>query len=250
MRPGGLVPPGSIPACAGEARPDGRGLCLAGVYPRVCGGSWPGLGAGVRGQGLSPRVRGKRGRCAAKLAGHGSIPACAGEAQAVHHSPRSAWVYPRVCGGSGLNHQYTELEEGLSPRVRGKQGAATAYSSAARSIPACAGEAVTPGAGMPQWGVYPRVCGGSVQMTHPPAFPLGLSPRVRGKLKAQAVVIPEVGSIPACAGEARRAGVSATTQTVYPRVCGGSFAINQLITQDGGLSPRVRGKHRRRHPRW
>ena len=31
----------SIPACAGEPIPNGPTPCAGGVYPRVCGGTWP-----------------------------------------------------------------------------------------------------------------------------------------------------------------------------------------------------------------
>ena len=49
---------GSIPACAGEPAPASPRGCPRGVYPRVCGGTWRCCSQGVRGYGLSPRVRG------------------------------------------------------------------------------------------------------------------------------------------------------------------------------------------------
>ena len=51
-----------------------------------------------------------------------------------------------------------------------------------------------------------------------------------------------LGSIPACAGEARCAGCHRTRTAVYPRVCGGSWYAKTLGRHDEGLSPRVRGK--------
>ena len=78
--------------------------------------------------------------------------------------------------------------------------------------------------------VYPRVCGGTC---HRP----GLSPRVRGNRS----VVPDMGSIPACAGEPPttpiRRSIPACAgepgsipacageprcREVYPRVCGGT----------------------------
>ena len=124
----------------------------------------------------------------------------------------------------------------------------------ARSIPACAGEPRTfPGSEIrADFGVYPRVCGGT-------GARLGaISPTCLGSR-----------SIPACAGEpwtreprltlqqvyprvcggtspcrrvkARR---TAKSQTVYPRVCGGTGASLDpmaIAAHDTGLSPRVRG---------
>ncbi len=52
---------GSIPACAGEPR-RGSGLrAVAGVYPRVCGGTCLHRSSPPRISGLSPRVRGNLG---------------------------------------------------------------------------------------------------------------------------------------------------------------------------------------------
>ena len=91
----------SILACAGEAfQPGNPGLFFR-VYPRVCGGSAPGAGAGAT------CVR--------------SIPACAGEAEHRRPSSRRTAVYPRVCGGSVAVIPLASKSLGLSPRVRGKR---------------------------------------------------------------------------------------------------------------------------------
>ena len=70
---------GSIPACAGEPGRDVDPAIVSRVYPRVCGGARMRmtLHAGVKG--LSPRVRGSRGRVVLTGGDPGSIPACAGE---------------------------------------------------------------------------------------------------------------------------------------------------------------------------
>ena len=52
---------GSIPACAGEAPAAPGTPAAAAVYPRVCGGSTYGKNPVYVVEGLSPRVRGKRG---------------------------------------------------------------------------------------------------------------------------------------------------------------------------------------------
>ena len=48
-------------------------------------------------------------------------------------------------------------------------------------------------------------------------------------------------SIPACAGEPSTTGVSNSTLTVYPRVCGGTTGSVSVRWGSMGLSPRVRG---------
>ena len=115
-----------------------------------------------------------------------------------------------------------------------------------RYIPACATVTFTQnegGAGPPRvrgklgselTQVHPRVCGGNA-----PGHP-GTSPRVRGKLLPQQLLVCHLGYIPetpACGGLCARyipACAGETTQVKivghHPRVCG------------GGTSPRVRGK--------
>ena len=91
---------GSIPACAGEppSRSSWPGRC--GVYPRVCGGTWPRTPRRKTDTGLSPRVRGNQGLGEPVVGDVRSIPACAGEPEGASSSSGSSAVYPRVCGGT------------------------------------------------------------------------------------------------------------------------------------------------------
>ena len=152
---------GSIPACAGEPH---SGLCWApasGVYPRVCGGTWPSGPQLWPSAGLSPRVRGNPFAPIPTARARRSIPACAGEP-----APWRIWwpsmaVYPRVCGGTSSTQPSWETPSGLSPRVRGNRPCSTASPAAGRSIPACAGEPQGRLAQNLHRRVYPRVCGGT-----------------------------------------------------------------------------------------
>ena len=121
--------PGSIPACAGE--PGNRTLeeFLAGVYPRVCGGTFGYDVTDVQKVSLSPRVRGNPSFTPIVPDGMKSIPACAGEPVIRDAGAAVPEVYPRVCGGT--------------------------------SIPACAGEPRRPLLLCECAEVYPRVCGGT-----------------------------------------------------------------------------------------
>ena len=71
-------------------------------------------------------------------------------------------------------------------------------------------------------GVYPRVCGGALQLRMSSCPPSGLSPRVRGSPATTAGFGPPKRSIPACAGEPLYGAGRAVDAQVYPRVCGGS----------------------------
>ena len=131
---------GSIPACAGE--PLGSALVCrgAGVYPRVCGGTYAERLSGLDDVGLSPRVRGNHQNIAPLPHKLGSIPACAGEPADPLHEGGSTRVYPRVCGGTGEVERIKRDPEGLSPRVRGNLHRAVLCHRRVGSIPACAGE--------------------------------------------------------------------------------------------------------------
>ena len=96
----------------------------------------------------------------------------------------------------------------------------------------------------PRAWVYPRVCGGTPKSSSNSASVVGLSPRVRGNLEANAGVEDIARSIPACAGEPRHARRTRQAATVYPRVCGGTGTRLSSRVAGGGLSPRVRGNRR------
>ena len=213
---------GSIPACAGEATQRARGGGLAGVYPRVCGGSNGSLAVRDELAGLSPRVRGKRAWTALYRSRRRSIPACAGEAPEEMACECEAEVYPRVCGGSGQRSPPPPVALGLSPRVRGKPDMLHAIAVHQGSIPACAGEALGRPGAIQAPEVYPRVCGGSIPHAGGVRRNLGLSPRVRGKPGRCKPAPARPRSIPACAGEADIRCGAGIAARVYPRVCGGS----------------------------
>ena len=89
--------------------------------------------------------------------------------------------------------------------------------------------------------VYPRVCGGTWEHRIVSVHYKGLSPRVRGNHNAMVEAGMLWGSIPACAGEPRSTTPRVGRFTVYPRVCGGTYNLDDISDVVGGLSPRVRG---------
>ena len=215
----------SIPACAGEPLPSGRLGKRQRVYPRVCGGTPGNSLTATSISGLSPRVRGNRLPGRSSFPPHRSIPACAGEPGLPLSRHTIARVYPRVCGGTVDAADIRRGAAGLSPRVRGNQLTTTVDTFYIRSIPACAGE--PPSASLDwQWtAVYPRVCGGTIELIRDGVLCPGLSPRVRGNLVVLLGEMAEKGSIPACAGEPGGPSVNSSPPTVYPRVCGGTMVI-------------------------
>ena len=146
-----------------------------------------------------------------------------------------------MCGGTTSRGLRSLRLTGLSPRVRGNRAPQNHLRHRLRSIPACAGEPMTPSPLKPLEKVYPRVCGGTGSKRWNPRAATGLSPRVRGNLLRPGRTSIPPGSIPACAGEPWAASLNSRTSTVYPRVCGGTANVLANDNLSLGLSPRVRG---------
>ena len=270
----------SIPACAGEPQHNTARSSRQWVYPRVCGGTFRRRAGGQDVGGLSPRVRGNLAGVVNALQSGRSIPACAGEPPLADKSPRTARVYPRVCGGTCHTLSRPSQRRGLSPRVRGNRlpplsitatvyprvCGGTCWKAALRSrmmglsprvrgnpervsqrnpafgsIPACAGEPRRTELVLEPAKVYPRVCGGTLYQLGRGNASRGLSPRVRGNRIPKPQRSNIAGSIPACAGEPPRRSVRPAGASVYPRVCGGTARSNSPTWKAPGLSPRVRG---------
>ena len=151
----------SIPAWAGETGTRGGIVGNARVYPRVGGGNGQDLGHYLTSRGLSPRGRGKRLGGHIERLGQGSIPAWAGETVLISGKQRFILVYPRVGGGNLAEILVSELDQGLSPRGRGKQRDIGGVGIPGRSIPAWAGEPVSNWLDCYERTVYPRVGGGT-----------------------------------------------------------------------------------------
>ena len=86
---------------------------------------------------------------------------CGGTGGTMRHCP--PWVYPRVCGGTTSWTFCHHPEIGLSPRVRGNPAIIRHPVVALGSIPACAGEPYVWDEKASERGVYPRVCGGTLE---------------------------------------------------------------------------------------
>ena len=167
----------------------------------MCGATAGVLYCGRPGPGLSPRVRGNRDAWSVRVAGFGSIPACAGQPRCIPQSEHRMEVYPRVCGATSIAGIRKSEQKGLSPRVRGNLDSMTVGAIRQRSIPACAGQPRRRPVPSPSPGVYPRVCGATLSRDAPLPAQQGLSPRVRGNHDGKRFRLLETRSIPACAGQ-------------------------------------------------
>ena len=192
-------------------------------------------------QGLSPRLRGNRGRDRRLRLRPGSIPAPAGEPPAVPSGVEVTRVYPRACGGTTWALAQAWEIEGLSPRLRGNPMAGPYSRIPSGSIPAPAGEPYPSACTLALARVYPRACGGTVARFSAMDLLGGLSPRLRGNRLQQQVSPQATRSIPAPAGEPVSPMLAALKSRVYPRACGGTAACGLAPSTAWGLSPRLRG---------
>ena len=154
-------------------------------------------------------------------------------------------AHPRVCGENTDDIDLNVIDEGSSPRVRGKPHDEHERLWRERLIPACAGKTFLPFMCVVWARAHPRVCGENVGTIEVARLTGGSSPRVRGK---RGVTVDDQlleRLIPACAGKTGCATPIPTGAGAHPRVCGENedvFPAGFLLV---GSSPRVRGKPRR-----
>ena len=231
----------SIPACAGEPGVPLQQMDYQTVYPRLCGGT-PFRDADNRySSGLSPPVRGNRLRAPTTATAPGSIPACAGEPCSARYCSSRARVYPRLCGGTSIAQMVFQSGICLSPPVRGNRFLCCLRDADRLSIPACAGEPLSPAYPAAIACVYPRLCGGTTRCRIYSDRGTCLSPPVRGNRPLAQAGGFRVVSIPACAGEPGGFRGWGLGVGVYPRLCGGTWDFGEATDYPTCLSPPVRG---------
>ena len=126
---------------------------------------------------------------------------------------------PRVRGLLG-EHGFQALGEGITPRVRGLQYAASNVMELLGITPACAGTTDGPGEAVDGEQDHPRVCGDYLCTIWPKPDLMGSPPRVRGLPNGFETHKRCVGITPACAGTTCRSVFSAVRLRDHPRVCG------------------------------
>ena len=158
----------------------------------------------------------------------GSIPAPAGEPLGDAVPSLQVAVYPRACGGTEGALSANADAGGLSPRLRGNHLLAYLCRCWFGSIPAPAGEPLVFAGSPDVLRVYPRACGGTMNMSSVGMSIAGLSPRLRGNHRSIPTTPQYRRSIPAPAGEPRPASNISGLGGVYPRACGGTIVGSWL----------------------
>ena len=230
-----------IPACAGQPWSTSAAASGRAAYPRVCGATGDASSKEGDRSGLSPRVRGNLQPLHHHPVGDRPIPACAGQPRSSTGRRGHLEAYPRVCGATPRRLDCLTPVRGLSPRVRGNPSRATIWPSHRRPIPACAGQPWAAPSSSALRAAYPRVCGATGDASSKEGDQSGLSPRVRGNLRRGLRPRFRDGPIPACAGQPGARSRWRPVIPAYPRVCGATAELSEVIRLGQGLSPRVRG---------
>ncbi len=147
-----------------------------------------------------------------------------------------------MCGEKNTLQEHRLSKGGSPPRVRGKVYTGPLPTGSIGITPACAGKRpTTPDAELPVQD-HPRVCGEKLYMTLLSRTALGSPPRVRGKGMMISRHFMTVRITPACAGKRLYTYTLTLPYWDHPRVCGEKKKRSELIAQNVGSPPRVRGK--------
>ena len=128
--------------------------------------------------------------------------------------------------------------------MRGTPGTRTPHGILARIIPAYAGNTDVWSRRATVSRDHPRVCGEHVLSDEAFVRSQGSSPRMRGTLSRSAVVNPQVGIIPAYAGNTYWKLHELYVRRDHPRVCGEHYLVRYPKCPQTGSSPRMRGTPR------
>ena len=187
-------------------------------------------------------MRGKGRLSGRSLIARRIIPACAGKSFLDFSRRQPIQDHPRVCGEKDNVCLYVAASWGSSPRVRGKGPVLVQTPRGDRIIPACAGKSLKSIDKTLKDEDHPRVCGEKHLIRADRPRSKGSSPRVRGKERHPLKRLPHPRIIPACAGKRSSAAPISISRWDHPRVCGEKGASGDDFVEEGGSSPRVRGK--------
>ena len=126
--------------------------------------------------------------------------------------------------------------------MRGKRAGVLPLGLPVRIIPAHAGQTICRFCSLLSVPDHPRACGANMASKGKIDFQTGSSPRMRGKLGADAGSTELDRIIPAHAGQTCSRGAKARPTPDHPRACGANQYVDLISCLGHGSSPRMRGK--------
>ena len=150
----------------------------------------------------------------------GIIPAYAGNTLIIRCISMLSRDHPRVCGEHADCNCSAASLAGSSPRMRGTPHVQLDIKLCRGIIPAYAGNTGAAVNGLKQLGDHPRVCGEHFVVYFSAQWVTGSSPRMRGTHSSAYRFPPDLGIIPAYAGNTANSWLTADMFGDHPRVCG------------------------------
>ena len=234
--------PGLIPAHAGKTHYRPLRSVRAPAHPRACGENPRQPTKGCAQPGSSPRMRGKLHCVDLPCFRPGLIPAHAGKTFLDTRGRSWSRAHPRACGENQLKNGGTPLEQGSSPRMRGKLHNPRSARFAIGLIPAHAGKTLGHASPETTLVAHPRACGENEDVDVNTTTAAGSSPRMRGKLSQSQMFTRPRRLIPAHAGKTATGNAYIKVERAHPRACGENLLGGSCRMRGGGSSPRMRGK--------
>ena len=150
--------------------------------------------------------------------------------------------HPRACGANPGRVLCSALLCGSSPRMRGKLRLRLTPTTAARIIPAHAGQTYRHLKKFLTYPDHPRACGANCPRSTASRWVFGSSPRMRGKPWLGWDSPTMLRIIPAHAGQTPHTHRASSPPTDHPRACGANPRRVAKTADTPGSSPRMRGK--------
>ena len=218
------------------------GSCRRPAHPRAGGENVVPQITWRRGNGSSPRGRGKPIRDTRVRRRERLIPARAGKTLTSHDAASGLRAHPRAGGENAMQAMWDERDSGSSPRGRGKRFGSARVRAEAGLIPARAGKTTSSRAAKRWRTAHPRAGGENNAPTRFNRSRPGSSPRGRGKRLLLGVQEQLGGLIPARAGKTVKRVLVDWTLAAHPRAGGENLVQARRIREEVGSSPRGRGK--------
>ena len=173
--------------------------------------------------------------------GRGIIPAHAGNTDLPHVAGRLQQDHPRACGEYLSKSTERSCRLGSSPRMRGILNKELGILEVTEIIPAHAGNTPCHRSSLQPAQDHPRACGEYGMYCAENILVPGSSPRMRGIPADNALQCPQVGIIPAHAGNTGKRNGYFYGSEDHPRACGEYVYQSLADCSYTGSSPRMRG---------
>ena len=169
-------------------------------------------------------------------------PAHAGKTTLLAGKRTRAADHPRACGENHLRETAARRAVGSPPRMRGKRTKTTRKRVSNRITPAHAGKTERRRIRAITISDHPRACGENKASLTMEDLSVGSPPRMRGKQLNISRSFLCIRITPAHAGKTSCSCISLPTKPDHPRACGENKVEGDVVIQEGGSPPRMRGK--------